>query len=61
MTNAVDALTAVTNAVDASNHDPGASTGVNAVQLCPHCRQPIALRTLVVTPTGRTSPSPTHR
>ncbi len=52
VTNAVDAVTAVTNAVNAGNQDPEAINGVNTVQLCPHCRQPIALLTLVVTPTA---------
>jgi len=52
VTNGVDEVTAMTNAVDASNENHPEATGVNAVQLCPHCRQPISLVTLVVTPTA---------
>ncbi len=52
VTNAVDTVTAVTNAVDAGNQDPQAINGANTVQLCPHCRRPIALLTLVVSPTA---------
>ena len=47
-----DEVTAVTNAVDAGNQDPQAINGANTVQLCPHCRRPIALLTLVVSPTA---------
>ncbi len=52
MTNGVNGATAMTNAVDTSNEEPEASSGVNAVQLCRHCRQPITLLTLIVTRTA---------
>ena len=54
--NAVDAMTNDVNSADALTNrgapDPVAIDGVNTIQLCPHCRQPISLLTLVVTPTA---------
>lgn len=45
MSNGVDGVNAVAHGVGVGNE----ANGVNDVQLCPHCRQPIALVTLLLT------------